>query len=442
MTPQPYRPGGPQPQIGAPMVQSAPQAGPPPALPPGDIPAPTLEERFAPARGGGRQSALEPPPEDPRAAIAMAMLQQQGGPPPNPTMPAGGGLPGSGTSDATDFSAQSRIRSAPAEPPAPVLGYVPPERADPASVPPTQPSRREMELRALLRQHMGNPYAAQSPAAVELQNLEAARARKDAENQELFKANIARTTKRDEQIQQAKMDQAQREALALETRQKLVNYGQNRLQAGAADHTLLGTPQSPQRSGQPEADPPPPGVIPKDWAELQTKKIIADKDALDAVRPELKETLDLMKEIRTHPGKERSIGALGGLGRLTPEGQGFDALNTQLRGKNLVAAYQKIKGTGPVGEKEGENIAKAQSALSTATTLADYHKALDTLETTMRGAVERAERKMRQPVTAYQNTPDDPYAPDIGQVGTRGGRTVEYIGGDPSKDTSYRTVRR
>jgi len=45
-------------------------------------------------------------------------------------------------------------------------------------------------------------------------------------------------------------------------------------------------------------------------------------------------------------------------------------------------------------------------------------------------------------VTAYQKTPDDPYAPDIGQIGTRGGRTVEYIGGDPAKDTSYRTVRR
>jgi hypothetical protein len=127
---------------------------------------------------------------------------------------------------------------------------------------------------------------------------------------------------------------------------------------------------------------------------------------------------------------------------MTAPGQGFAALHDQLIGKNLVAAYQKIKGTGPVGEREGENIAKAQTALRTATTKEDYDTALDTLETTLRGATERAERKMRQPVTAYQKTPDDPYAPDIGQIGTRGGKTVEYIGGDPSQDSSYKTVRR
>ena len=144
-----------------------------------------------------------------------------------------------------------------------------------------------------------------------------------------------------------------------------------------------------------------------------------------------------MNKIRSHPAKEKSLGMLGGVAKLTAEGQGFAALHDQIIGKNLVAAYQKIKGTGPVGEREGENIAKAQTALRTAATQKDYDDALSTLETTMRGAVERAERKMKQPVTAYQKTPDDPYAPDLGEK--RGG--FEYIGGDPADKRNWKRAQ-
>jgi hypothetical protein len=202
MTARPYRPGGPQPGVGAPLAQDAmpPPAAARPPLPPGDIPAPTFNDRMAPA---GPAAGPRAEGGDPRAAIAMAMLQQQGGPPENPTMPASGGSPDSGI---TDFSSQNRIPRAPAATP----GYVPPEAADPTGVPPTPPSRREMELRTLLRQHQGNPYAAQSPAAVELQQLEAARARQDLEAQEIFKAKILRTTKLKELREQALMDQQKR----------------------------------------------------------------------------------------------------------------------------------------------------------------------------------------------------------------------------------------
>ena len=113
----------------------------------------------------------------------------------------------------------------------------------------------------------------------------------------------------------------------------------------------------------------------------------------------------------------------------------------QLKGKNFLAGYQKLKGTGQISEIEGLKTEQAQARLNTAQTKKEFDSALDDLESSMRGAVERVERKMKQPVTAYQKTPDDPYAPDLGQIGTRGGRKVEYIGGDPSKDSSYKTVR-
>jgi hypothetical protein len=67
-----------------------------------------------------------------------------------------------------------------------------------------------MELRTLLRQHQGNPYAATSPAAVELQQLEAARARQDLEAQEIYKAKILRTTTAKELRERALMDQQKR----------------------------------------------------------------------------------------------------------------------------------------------------------------------------------------------------------------------------------------
>jgi hypothetical protein len=201
----------------------------------------------------------------------------------------------------------------------------------------------------------------------------------------------------------------------------------------------LGKPESPQRSGIPVLEPAPPGVIPAEWARDQAKKISETKTTLESVKPEVSETLDLMDKIRAHPGKARSIGVLGGVGAMTAEGKGFTALNEQLKGINLVAAYQKIRGTGQVGQKEGENVAKAQSALTTAATEKDYDAALNTLETTLRGAVERTERKLNRPVTAYQRTPDDPYAPDIGQLSRTG--SFEYVGGDPQDKRNWKRVR-
>jgi hypothetical protein len=333
------------------------------------------------------------------------------------------------------------VQIAQAQPEA-ISGYVPPERADPTGAPVIAPSRRERELQTLLNANQGNPYAAQSPAAVELQNLQAARAQRQAEQNKLFEANVIRTTKREEQIQAAKMDQLQRKYQAEETRQKLVDYGRGRVGQDSQDQpALLGTPQSPQRTGVPEADPAPRGVIPQDWAKAQEKKITQDSATLDTAKPEVAEAINLLNEARKHPAKEWSLGSLGGLAKLTPAGQGFAAILEQIKGKNFLAGYQKLKGSGNVSEIEGLKTEQAQARLTTAQTKEDFDSALADLERSLRGSLERAERKMRRPVTAYQNTPDDPHAPDIGQRGIRGGKPVEYIGGDPSQDSSYRTLR-
>jgi hypothetical protein len=48
------------------------------------------------------------------------------------------------------------------------------------------------------------------------------------------------------------------------------------------------------------------------------------------------------------------------------------------------------------------------------------------------------------PVTAYQRTPNDPIAPDIGQIDATwsDGKVRQYIGGDPhDKEKSWKIVR-
>jgi len=488
-----------------PVIPPAPAAR--SVLPPAETAPAPFADRFNAARpGGGPQASLPSLANAPvlaegngpdaaemgagRNSLAQALMQQQaarGGPLPNPTsravtppasaptLAASSNPPAGGQGDPMNANAlatpadlgiraappvaqpiqQAPVRMAQAQPQA-IPGYVPPQAGQPRGVPIIGMTPREVELRNWLAQNQGNPYA---PAKVagELGALTTAREIRQNEANEWYKSQLKQVEKQNELnltglgTQHERLQESARRATDLKYQEgKLIEEGLKRQQGligrggeqGADPY--IGTPRSRQRSGVPEADPMPAGVIPEDWAKDQQKKISADATALESAKPELRETLDLMGKIRAHPSKEASLGTLGGLARLTAGGQGFSALHDQLIGKNLVAAYQKIKGTGPVGEREGENIAKAQTALKTATTKEDYDTALDTLETTLRGATERAERKMRQPVTAYQRTPNDPYAPDLGQIDDtwKDGKVRQYIGGDPhDKDKSWKIVR-
>ena len=210
---------------------------------------------------------------------------------------------------------------------------------------------------------------AQSPAAAELAQLQRDREARQKDADKLFEAQIARDTKQQEIHLTSRVDQAKRIEDARKSRLEQQQIQQGLIDGGGGPQTtdprLLGTPQSPQRSGRPKIDPVPEGGIPEVWVKDQQAKAAKDKEALESAKPELKETLNLIGQINAHPAKEASLGTLGGLARLTAPGQGFAALHEQLKGKNLAAIYQKIKGTGPVGEREGENLAKAQAALTT-----------------------------------------------------------------------------
>ena len=462
-------------QSAAPPVVTPPQQPPlPPATRPAALPPdpaldavwpptdtfrpPVFNDRFNASRPG-QQSSLEPPPGTPvmaagnepsaeerdtaRNALTQALMQRFGAqpgqqPPVPPASAPPAAMPPPGISQAPP-PPQAAIRAAPPPQATPVgAGYVPEMKTEPAMPPTMTPLMQRMA--ATLR---ATPPGDREAVERNFAPLVAQEQAKITAAHEQWKLDLAHVRTHNESVEAARRDQQGRIDTSNKAQLEMPTAVPPAAPTNGPD-PRLGTPNSPQRDGRPSVDPVPPGAVPMDWAKNQQKQIETDKASLEAAKPELRETLDLIKKVREHPAAEASMGLTGGLAKLTPSGQGFAKLNEQLMGKNLVAAYQKIKGTGPVGQQEGENISKAQSALSTSTTIADYNSALNTLETTLRGATERLERKLHQPVTAYQYTPNDPVAPDIGQIDAtwKDGKAREYIGGDPrDKANSWKIVR-
>jgi hypothetical protein len=210
------------------------------------------------------------------------------------------------------------------------------------------------------------------------------------------------------------------------------------------DPRILGTPQSPQRSGIPSPDPKPEGVSAAQWSDQQKTKLSEINAAVDKGAQSLQQSLELINLARKHPGREWGLGGPGSYLRESPwagDAYAFGTINKQITGKNFLAGYETLKGAGAIGEKEGAKAEQAQANIDPNMKKEHYDAALQRLEDTLRNNVEIAQRKANRPVTAWGNGPNDPPAPDIGQPGTRGGRPVVYIGGDPAKDTSYKEVR-
>lgn len=101
---------------------------------------------------------------------------------------------------------------------APTPGYVRPERELPKAPAMIDPSPRERQLEQYLQANINNPYMANSPAAKELQQLQAARAYEQARRTDAFNKDYAAGEKYNEErqkelgLQQERTDKASEEA--------------------------------------------------------------------------------------------------------------------------------------------------------------------------------------------------------------------------------------
>jgi hypothetical protein len=201
----------------------------------------------------------------------------------------------------------------------------------------------------------------------------------------------------------------------------------------------LGTDQSPQRSGIPGVSPPPPGTVPKTWAEEQTKNIVKAEEAYRQATPKFQSAIDTIRQIREHPGREWGTGALSNWATATPgtPAYGFAQLVKQLQGGVFLQAYGDLKGGGSITEVEGGKAEQARARLATAQNKQDFDKALNDYEQAVRGDLETVQRRMNKPVTAYKLDKDDVNAPDIGE--RRG--NYEYTGGNWRDRDNWRRVK-
>ena len=183
-----------------------------------------------------------------------------------------------------------------------------------------------------------------------LNQLEAERTiRAVNEANELYKANIARATKQNEMREQARMSQFEKQQAAQKGQQELISGGA----PTTTDPRLLGTPQSPQRTGIPNAPPVPPGVSPKEWSEKQTPELVKAVSAVEKATPQFKQMMDLIQQAENHPGKEWAVGPLSSVTGHLPSAVGFNKLMEQIGGQNFLNVYQQLKGGGSITEIEG-----------------------------------------------------------------------------------------
>jgi len=462
--PRPNIPPMPQQPSLTPPPQQPPPPPPPQPLPSATTPptTPNFNDRFGAARPG-QQSAMSPPPGTPimaagdepsaeernagRNILTQRILQQQRGqqPPVVPLQPVVPPPQPQPQQPPIVSAPQPPIVSAPPPPPPPPpVSTVPPSQPPAAQGPgpgyvlnlgpePVPPPTQTPLMQRILEKVRTTPPAYRDTVQQQLMPLY------EQEKAKLAQENTIYQDKLKSRHELIKLQEEQRGKADADLRaaRKSQQETPTPLTGAPDDPRLLGTERSPQRTG-PRIEPVPPGDIPERWVKQEAEKITKTKDSYEKAKPELTETVDIINKIRAHPAKPYATGMFSGVTAATPQGKGFVALNEQLMGKNLVDAYQKLQGSGQIGEKEGANFAKARARLTTAATEKDYDEALQDLETTVRGTLERAQRNLKMPVTAWQNTQNDDYAPDIGQVK----KGHEYLGGNPADPRNWKAVRR
>lgn len=91
--------------------------------------------------------------------------------------------------------------------------------------------------------------------------------------------------------------------------------------------------------------------------------------------------LNVIKQIREHPGKSWGVGTLGGLPAIPGTAQaGFVDLVNQAKGQAFLQAYNNLKGTGAISEAEGAKATQAIARLERARRPEDFDNALSDLE--------------------------------------------------------------
>lgn len=131
--------------------------------------------------------------------------------------------------------------------------------------------------------------------------------------------------------------------------------------------------------------------------EAEGKATVALPEAITAANDALK----VIQKAKTHPGIDRGTGIMGSMWSAPGSAaKDFDVLNTQLRGKAFVQAFEKLKGGGAISEKEGEAATAAIARLDQSQSKEAYLEALGELEGIVQLGIRNAQIKAGNAPTA------------------------------------------
>jgi hypothetical protein len=196
----------------------------------------------------------------------------------------------------------------------------------------------------------------------------------------------------------------------------------------------------------------PVGQIPKDIAGVQAQEAFGKAKGaaafdLPRIEQNAQQTIDVINQLETHPGRGTATGASGTFDPRNyiagTDATNFKVLLDQAKGQVFLQAYNTLKGGGQITEVEGKKAQDAIARLNTAQSDDEFTKALGDFKTVIQTGLERARQQAGVPASATPSTaPAGPSsspaaapkaAPSVGEV--RYG--YRFKGGDPSEPSNW-----
>ncbi|TPN03806.1 hypothetical protein FJ973_29630 [Mesorhizobium sp. B2-1-3] len=185
------------------------------------------------------------------------------------------------------------------------------------------------------------------------------------------------------------------------------------------------------------------GTIPKDIAGAQAQEALGKAKGaaafdLPRVEQNAQQTVDVVEQLKNHPGRETATGLSGTIDPRNylpgTNATNFRTMLDQAKGQTFLQAYQTLKGGGQITEIEGTKAENAIARLNTAQSDEEFAKALNDFEDVIKTGLDRARQQASGATAPGGAAPPAPNAaPAVGE--TRYG--YRFKGGDPSEPSNW-----
>lgn len=145
------------------------------------------------------------------------------------------------------------------------------------------------------------------------------------------------------------------------------------------------------------------------------------------------QTLDLIGQLRNHPGRKSGTGMTGVLPAIPgSDTKDFTTLLKQASGQTFLAAYNQIRGAGAITDIEGKKAEEAIARLDRMQSEEGFLSALKDLESVITAGLARAQQKAQPSTTGGRRGP-----PSVGEVQ----QGYRFKGGNPANPSSWERAR-